>query len=289
MADATMPESTMQQLWEARFGNITPAPPETVLDNAPSAGTIRLMLQHRTHRAYTAEPISSDTLNTVLACASSAPSKSDLQQVSIVVVNDPDLRQSIASLIPTMPWIANAATFLVFLADGYRIESICAQRGKPFANDNLDNFLAAVSDASLALQNAITGAEALGLGCCPISVIRDHITDIAQLLKLPRRVIPLAGLCLGYPAREGHVSMRLPPDICVHKNVYSTQPIKSEVDAYDQRRAARHQTPDAAQKYVNDYGVAEFYGWSEDKARQMSKPERVGVGTFARATGFSLI
>lgn len=278
----------IQKLWQARFGKVAQAPSQSVLDGAASLETVQLLLQHRTHRAYTDDPISPETLDTVLACALSAPSKSDLQQVSIVVVDDHDLRQSISGLIPSMPWIANAAAFLVFLADGYRIESICAQRGKPFANDNLDNFLAAVSDASLALQNAIIGAEALGLGCCPISVIRDHMPKIAELLGLPRRVVPLAGLCLGYPAREGHVSMRLPPEVCVHRNTYSAEQLESALDAYDRRRVDRHQTPDAAQKYVKDYGVAEFYGWSEDKARQMSKPERVGVGKFARESGFSL-
>jgi len=288
MAEVKMPKLMMQQLWQARFGDISHPPPESVLDDAPSPKTVRLLMQHRTHRAYTTEAISPETLDTVLACASSAPSKSDLQQVSIVVIDDPDLRQRIATLIPTMPWIASATAFLIFLADGYRIESICAQRGKAFANDNLDNFLAAVSDASIALQNAITGAEALGLGCCPISVIRDHMSEIAHLLKLPRRVVPLAGLCLGYPAREGHVSMRLPPEVCIHKNTYSTHRIESAIDAYDERRAARHQTPDAGQKYVENYGLAEFYGWSEDKARQMSKTERAGVGAFARDSGFSL-
>ena len=101
-------------------------------------------------------------------------------------------------------------------------------------------------------------------------------------------MVPLAGLCLGYPAREGHVSMRLPPDICIHKNAYSTHQLESAIDTYDQHRNARHRTPDAGQKYVKDYGVAEFYGWSEDKARQMSRAERTGVGKFARDSGFSL-
>ncbi|MEQ8693216.1 MAG: nitroreductase family protein, partial [Pseudomonadales bacterium] len=189
-----MPETQIDKLWQARFGGTEAAPSERVLDQAACADTVRLLLRHRTHRAYINEPINEETLNAVLGCALSAPSKSDLQQLSIVVIDEPQLREKFAAMIPTMPWIKNAAAFLVFLADGHRIESLCAHRGKPFANDNLDNFLAAVSDASLALQNAITGAEALGLGCCPISVIRDHMSEVANLLTLPRRVVPLAGL-----------------------------------------------------------------------------------------------
>ena len=82
--------------------------------------------------------------------------------------------------------------------------------------------------------------------------------------------------------------MRLPPEAYIHKNNYSTHQLDSAIDDYDTHRDARHRTPDTAQKHVKDYGLAEFYGWSEDKARQMSKAERAGVGDFARSVGFSL-
>ncbi|MBV1878471.1 MAG: nitroreductase family protein [Pseudomonadales bacterium] len=280
------PPQDFEQLLAARFGTLT----QHNAAESPATGskTIDLLMQHRTHRSYLDQPISQATLDTILACTLSAPSKSDLQQVSIVQVEQPDLRQKIAALIPAMPWIGKAPVFLIFLADGHRIERICQQRGLPFANDNLDNFVAAISDASLALQNTITAAEAMGIGTCPISVIRDHMATIAELLQLPSRVVPLAGLCMGYPARTGFVSMRLPPAVVVHKNRYDQSQMDENIDAYDQRRDERFSIPTANQKYTDKLGVAEFYGWSEDKARQMSKPERAGVGDFVRAKGFSL-
>ena len=58
-------------------------------------------------------------------------------------------------------------------------------RNKPFANDHLDAFLNAAVDAGLVLMNFIRAAEAVGLGCCPISVIRNHIDEVAELLELP--------------------------------------------------------------------------------------------------------
>jgi nitroreductase len=61
------------------------------------------------------------------------------------------------------------------------------------------------------LQTFILAAETVGFGCGPISVIRNHADAVAAILQLPEKVFPVAGLCLGYPAAAGHISMRLPP------------------------------------------------------------------------------
>lgn len=269
---------------EQRFGS---AAPDIADDGAPNA-TLETLLAHRTHRVFTNDPIPEATLSVWLAAGFSAPSKSDLQQASIVRVCDPDLRRAIADLIPAMPWIGTCPEFFVVLADGYRITRLAELRGKPFANDNLDNFVATVCDAGLVLQNLIVAAESLGLGCCPISVIRDHVATVAELLDLPERVLPLAGLCLGWPAREGFVSMRLPLGVTVHRDRYRDGELESLVEAYDRERDARYRIPEEKQKHRREFGRAAFYGWSEDKARQMAREERASVGEFVRRRGFSL-
>lgn len=275
--------SEFKDSWQLRFGAGESSPEEPV-----DGQTVRLLLAHRTHRAFQDRPIPAAMLTTILGCAFSAPSKSDLQQASAVIVEDPELRGAISDLIPAMPWIRTAPRFLVFLADGYRIERLCEFRDKPFANDNLDNFLAAVSDASLVLQNAIVAAESMGLGCCPISVVRNHMQAIADLLELPTRVVPVAGLCLGYPEREGFVSMRLPPRVTVHTDRYDATDLDADVDAYDRERDARFSIAVDRQKYVEEFGTSDFYGWSEDKVRQMAREERANVGEYVRSNGFTL-
>src|SRR5467141_3303730 len=80
----------------------------------------------------------------------------------------------------------------------------------PPENGKLEGFFNAAIDAALVLQTFILAAETVGLGCCPISVIRNHAEEVAAVLCLPDKVFPVAGLCVGYPAAAGHVSMRLP-------------------------------------------------------------------------------
>ncbi len=274
---------TIADLIEQRFG----IPSEAGRD-APAEGELASILSHRTHRRYTEQPISEDLLQQVLAAGLSAPAKSDLQQVAIIRVESAANRQAIAALLPAMPWVGNAPRFLVVCGDSRRIRRVCELRKIPFANDHLDAFFNATTDAALVLQNLIRAAGAVGLGACPISVIRNHAARIGELLSLPNYVFPVAGLCLGWPSREGFVSMRLPTTLTVHVDRYDDSNFVAEIDGYDRRRNARFSIPESEWREVERYGKPELYGWSEDKARQVSTPERDDFGAFVRRQAFKL-
>jgi len=171
--------------------------------------------------------------------------------------------------------------FLVFLGDARRLERISKH---PVENGTLEGFFNATVDAALALQTCTLAAETLGLGTCPISVLRNHVQAVGEILALPDRVFPVAGLCLGYPA-QAFISMRLPPEATVHRDHYDDSGLDAAVDAYDQRRDARHSLKDR-QKSPEIFGTAEFYGWSEDKARQAMTPEGAGFAAWLKAHGF---
>jgi len=74
----------------------------------------------------------------------------------------------------------------------------------------------------------------------------------------------------------------------VHTDRYDDSDLPAELEAYDRRREARHATPRASQRFVDRFGYSEPYGWSEDKARQYSVPERHNFGPFIRGHGFGL-
>jgi len=274
---------TVADLIQERFGL-----PSRVGHDIPAEGTVAQILLHRTHRRYKPDPVPDDVLEIVLAAALSAPSKSDLQQVAIVLVKDRAKQATIGGWIPDMPWIATAPLFMVFCGDNRRMRRVAELRGRPFPNDTLDMFMNAAVDAGLVLQGFITAAAALGLGCCPISVVRNHVEKLAELLALPVGVFPVAGLCVGYPSQTGWSSMRLPPTLTVHTDCYDDHDLPAQLEAYDRRREARHATPRESQRYVDRFGYTEPYGWSEDKARQYSVPERHNFGPFVRRQGFAL-
>ena len=174
---------------------------------------------------------------------------------------------------------------LVFLGNNRRQRQVHAWRGHAFANDHLDAFFNATVDAAIALEAFVVAAEAAGLGCCPISVIRDHAPRISELLALPEKVIPYAGLCVGWPSTRGRISARLPLAMTVHVDRFRADDFAAQLAAYDARRTALQ--PYAAQRDPQTWGEAAHYGWSEDKARQYGQPQRTGFGAYVRARGFN--
>ena len=249
--------------------------------------TIRRVLTRKTVRRYSDKMPSEELLGLLVAAALSASAKSDFQQASILRVRDPAKREAIGKLFPGMPWIGVAPVFFVFLGDARRLQRIGEMRGKPVRNGTLEGFFNASIDAALAMQTMILCAESVGLGVCPISVIRNEVDKVASLLGLPDLVFPVAGLCVGYPATEGFVSLRLPRRVTTHSDGYDDSSLGSGIDDYDRRRDAIHAIPADQQRANNEFGKAEFYGWSEDKARQAAKAEGAAFPPYLRAHGFS--
>src|SRR5580700_70147 len=265
-----------------RFGDGGPP-----VDGAEGNELTRRVLSRKTMRRYSEKMPSEEVLGLLTACALSASAKSDFQQTSILRLRDPEKRAAIGALFPSMPWIGNAPVFFVFLGDARRLHRIGELRGKPVANGTLEGFFNASVDAALAMQTMILCAESSGLGVCPISVIRNEIDKVAEILALPDLVFPVAGLCMGYPAAEGHVSLRLPRGVTVHTDRYDDSALASSIDDYDRRRDAIHAIPKDQQRSNAEFGEAAFYGWSEDKARQAAKAEGAAFPPYLRSHGFT--
>jgi nitroreductase/FMN reductase [NAD(P)H] len=243
------------------------------------------MAGRRSCRAYSDRPVAADLVRSLCAIALSAPTKSDLQQRDIVVLADAEQRRRVTSLIND-PWIDTAPVFLVFCGNNRRQRQWHEWRSRPFPNDHLDAFFNAAVDAAIALATFVTAANLAGLGTCPISVIRDHAETVAKILALPPHVFPVAGMTLGWPQGAGQLSLRLPLATTVHRDRFDESRVREQVDAYDRHRAAAQ--PYRRQRHADECGTAEFYGWSEDKARQYSKPQRADFGAFVRRQGFDL-
>ena len=279
--DVTAESDRIAKATFKRFGESINAPADL-----PGADELRRMLEHSSHRQWNTQHIDPALLKLLFACALSAPSKSDLQQADIIHVADRAKIKAIAEWIPDMPWINNAPVFLVFCGNNRRIRQIGEWRGKPFVNEHLDHFMNAAVDAGIILSQFIRAAEAAGLGTVPISAVRNHPRATSDILGLPDAVFPVAGLCVGYPLEAGHITARLPLDVTVHTDRFDESKLKENIDAYDQRRHKLF--PLRKQRHPKLYPDVPFYGWSEDKARHYSVPERADFGAFIREKKFSL-
>ncbi len=276
---APTPQALLHQALDHRFG-------ESFGIDPAWAGLDELARQasRGTQRRYQARDVDSALLRLLCACALSAPTKSDLQQGELLIVEDAHQRRVLADLMPDQAWLRDAPAFVVVLANGRRLPQLCELRGKPFVNDHLDAFFNASVDAGIVLGTLVRAAEAVGLGCCPVSVIREHAERVSELLALPPRVLPVAGLCLGWPQQPARISVRLPLQMTVHHDRYDEGDVAQRLQSYDERRAALEGF--GLQRDVARWGTSAFHGWSEDKARQFAAPHCAEFGRFVRSQGF---
>ena len=249
---------------------------------------VAALLDRRVTRRYRDQDVPDALLDVLLAAAQSAPTKSDLQQYSVVVMRDLARIRRIADWIGTMDWIATAPVFLVWCGDMRRGQRLCDLHGMPHTNNNLDTFLNTAVDCALAMGQFIAAADAVGLGTCPISYVRSHIEKVTPMLGLPPGVYPVAGLSVGWPAFRRPVAMRLPPSVVVHRERYDDSALEPDCRIYDARRARREPIAAASLKNNDVYPPREGVGWSENLARQLSVPERFGFATYLKARGFEL-
>ena len=252
----------------------------------PTSDTHALQLRHRSYRQFLKRPVPEETLKLLFACSLSAPSKSDLQQVSIIHLQSMDSRNFIHSVLPSMPWIKTAPVFLLFCGDSHRIQTVCEMHNTTFAHDPFDAFLNTATDTAMVLQNFIVAAESAGLGCCPISAVREVTKQLAKFCQMPNGVYPLAGLCLGYPDEVPEMSIRLPMSATLHKNKYNNKSLKVSIKDYDKRREEIN--PYKSQRQIDLYGTSTLYGWSSDKARQTANIERLSFRNYIRKNGFKI-
>jgi len=259
----------------ARFGRAPEVPEE--------AEELADMAERGVCRLYRTDPVDMDLVRTLCAVALSSPSKSDLQQRDIVIVTDPAIRARLDAMTG-FDWQPAAPVLLIFCANHARFHACHRMAGLPVVNDHLDGFFNASVDAGIALAAFVAAAERLGLGACPLSTLRDHAAELSNLLGLPARVIPVAGLAIGWPARPSRISPRLSLAATVHENRFDSD-LEAGIAEYDARRRTIHEF---RQRDPETFGTKPDYGWSDDKARQYQTPQRTDWGAFVRAKGFSL-
>ena len=277
-----MQTSKLARALSVRFGA-----PVHVPETLAQSDTLTGIAGRGSCRWFTDAPVSEEVLRSLSAGALCAPSKSDLQQRDIVILQDPEQVAAVKALLTGQDWIAGAPSLLIFCANNRRQRQMHAWWKRPFVNDHLDAFFNAAVDAGIALATFVTAAEAVGLGCCPISAIRNSSDQVSRLLDLPDHVFPVAALAVGHPEHaEPRISMRLPLSSTVHTDRFTEEGLCEAVSAYDAQRAAHR--PLRNQRDVDRFGEAPRYTWSDDKTRQYASPEREDFGRFIADKGFRL-
>ncbi len=180
--------------------------------------TIDLLNNHRSIRKFQSRAIEPDKMNRILECGMRASNTGNMQIYSIIVTQQPDNVAALSKL--HFGQGSTTPAFLTICVDVNRYHHWCRLRG---CDEPYGNFLWLMSgtvDASLAAQNICVAAEAEGLGFCYLGTVMYNTKAIAELLELPKGVVPVVTLCMGYPDEQPALSERLPLEGVVHDEKY---------------------------------------------------------------------
>ena len=179
-----------------------------------------ILNQHRTIRKYTDQQINPELLNKLLETACRASNTGNMQAYSIVVTTDNELKKQLSPAHFNQPMITNAPVVLTFCADFNRFTKWCQQRDAEPGYDNFQSFMATAIDALIAAQTFCIAAESVGLGICYLGTTTYNARDIIDTLKLPKLVVPITTITVGYPDGLSDQTDRLPLNAVVHYETY---------------------------------------------------------------------
>ena len=181
---------------------------------------LNFLNQRRTVRKYTNEPIDGELMNRLLTAACRASNTGNMQAYSIVVTTDAEIKKQLAPTHFNQPMCTQAPAILTFCADFNRFTKWCELRDAVPGYDNFQSFVAAAVDAIIAAQTFCVAAESEGLGICYLGTATYNAGEIIDILKLPRLVVPVTAITVGYPAETPDLPDRLPLQAVVHDEVY---------------------------------------------------------------------
>jgi len=181
---------------------------------------MKTIMNHRSIRKYKSDPIEESILNDILLAGTRASTTGNMQVYSIIVTTDQEIKNRLAPCHFNQPMVKQAPVILTFCADFNRFNKWCVQRKANPGYDNFLSFFTAAIDALLVAQNVCIAAEEQGLGICYLGTTTYTADKIIDTLKLPKGVVPVTTVVIGYPDEAPELTDRLPLASIIHKEIY---------------------------------------------------------------------
>jgi FMN reductase (NADPH) len=239
--------------------------------------TIKVLHNRVSVRKYSDTPVTEAHVDAILRASFRAPTSSNIQAYSVIVVRDPAVKAKLAELTGNQKHVAECPVYLQFCADLTRMEAAMKRHGHDMENNNLEYCLVSSIDAALVGMSAYLVADSLGIKGLMIGAVRNHPNEVGKLLGMPRRVYPVFGMCLGWPAEAPKQKPRMDTGLTVHYEKYNTEGLEKALDGYDAELAAHYKSID--KKTTDD-------SWTRDIDEKFAQPRRDKLRQQLKEMGF---
>jgi len=167
------------------------------------------IMNRRSVRAFTNEPVSDEEVMKLIDAARWAPSAGNIQPWEFVVVRDPEIKRGLSVAALDQTFIEEAPVVIVVCANQLRSSRGYGSRG---AN------LFCLQDTAAATQNMLLTAHALGLATCWVGAFQEE--EARKVLNIPNGVRPVAIIPVGHPAEKPEAPDRRPLSEIVHHETF---------------------------------------------------------------------
>ncbi|NPC94540.1 oxygen-insensitive NADPH nitroreductase [Bacillus sp. WMMC1349] len=244
--------------------------------------TIETILDHRSIRSFTDQPLTKEEIRLLVESAQSASTSSYIQAYSIIGVTEQSKKRKLAALAGDQPYVEKNGHLFVFCVDLFRHHKIAREKGEDIqaSLEGTEIFMVGLIDAALAAQNMAVAAESMGLGICYIGGIRNDLGKVCELLETPEYVLPLFGLVVGHPANRSAKKPRLPLEHVYHENTYS-------LDQEDFHKALTDYDKTISSYYENRTNGKRTDQWTEQIMRHLKQSQRTYLNQFVKEKGFN--
>ncbi len=178
------------------------------------------LFEHRSIRKYKSTPIDNNLLNKILEAGTRASNTGNMQLYSVVVTKDIENRKKLAPFHFNQSMVTEAPVLLTICADVNRFNRWCGLKNADAGYDNLIWLVNAIVDAMLFAQNICVAAETQGLGICYLGTTLYNANEFIDALNLPKGVVPITAISMGYPDQNPPLTDRLPREAIVHDETY---------------------------------------------------------------------
>jgi nitroreductase len=195
-----------------------------------------LMMKRRSARVFKDQKIGEEIIDKLLDSANNCPSGGNIQPISIITVQSVEGREMLGKIIGAQPWVKNAPLLMIFCIDFYRLKKWAVISDTDFQGENaLSHFLIAYADLMCAAQNVVILSESFGLGSVYVGSIQGLLDEIRENFSIPKLVLPMMLLCIGYPESIPNTIPKLNRNIIVHKEKYISLGDTEIQEAYEDK------------------------------------------------------
>lgn len=241
--------------------------------------TIEVLTNRFSVRAYLDKPISDEHQDVINEVIYRSPTAGNMQDFSVIVVDDQSLKEKLSKLCDNQPFITKAPLLYIFVSDFTRYKDyfeLCEVDENNFSTPHYGTMMNGIIDATIAAQSASVAANSLGIGTCYIGDIIENKEQITDLLGLNSNMVPVAMLTCGYYKQEVKLSPKIDKKYIIHSNKYTRASSDEIKDIFSSKKI-----PKKYQDQYNNFG--EYYYATKvgaDFSQEMDRSMRLYIDNF---------